>query len=59
MTSLSEIYIQATATDPAIRAPKPLRREFEATHPGAFAWDYLGKGPDQWQVRIGRVDADA
>lgn len=35
--------------------PKPLRREFEATHPGAFTWDYLESGPERWAVRIGRV----
>lgn len=35
--------------------PKPLRREFEATHPGEFTWDYLESGPERWQVRIGRV----
>ncbi|MFJ6070865.1 DUF2249 domain-containing protein [Streptomyces sp. NPDC093065] len=36
-------------------APKPLRREFEAAHPGAFAWEYVESGPEQWQVRITRV----
>lgn len=39
--------------------PKPLRREFEAAHPGAFSWDYVESGPERWQVRIGRVPADA
>ncbi|WP_406047127.1 DUF2249 domain-containing protein [Kribbella sp. NBC_00889] len=39
--------------------PKPLRREFEAIHPGAFSWDYLQAGPEEWRVRIGRVAADA
>lgn len=39
--------------------PKPLRREFEAIHRGAFSWDYLQTGPDVWRVRIGRVAADA
>lgn len=39
--------------------PKPLRREFETIHPGAFSWDYLQAGPDEWRVRIGRVAADA
>jgi uncharacterized protein (DUF2249 family) len=34
--------------------PKPLRREFEATHPGTFTWEYLESGPERWQVRIGR-----
>lgn len=35
--------------------PKPLRREFEATHPGGFTWEYAESGPERWQVRIGRV----
>lgn len=35
--------------------PKPLRREFEATFPGAFAWDYVESGPERWRVRIGKV----
>jgi uncharacterized protein (DUF2249 family) len=39
--------------------PKPLRREFEAIHAGAFSWDYLQTGPEEWRVRIGRVAADA
>ncbi|MFE7626504.1 DUF2249 domain-containing protein [Streptomyces sp. NPDC057509] len=34
--------------------PKPLRREFEAAHPGAHTWDYVESGPEVWQVRIGR-----
>lgn len=38
--------------------PKPLRREFEAIHPGSFSWDYLEAGPDEWRVRIGRIAAD-
>lgn len=39
--------------------PKPLRREFEAIHPGVFSWDYLQTGPEEWRVRIGRVATDA
>lgn len=39
--------------------PKPLRREFEAMHPGAFSWDYLQTGPEEWRVRIGRAAAGA
>jgi uncharacterized protein (DUF2249 family) len=35
--------------------PKPLRREFQATYPGQFGWDYLEAGPDRWQVRIERL----
>lgn len=34
--------------------PKPLRREFEATFPDSFTWDYLESGPERWQVRVGR-----
>lgn len=34
--------------------PKPLRKEFAATHPGEFTWDYLESGPQQWRIRIGR-----
>jgi uncharacterized protein (DUF2249 family) len=39
--------------------PKPLRGEFEAAHPGAFTWDYLESGPEQWHIRIGRKTTDA
>jgi uncharacterized protein (DUF2249 family) len=36
--------------------PKPLRREFTATHPDQFTWEYLESGPDQWRIRIGRIE---
>jgi uncharacterized protein (DUF2249 family) len=42
--------------------PAPLRAHFEARHAGAFAWNYLERGPQEWRVRIGRtrgVDAAA
>ncbi|MET7280763.1 DUF2249 domain-containing protein [Kribbella sp. NPDC005582] len=39
--------------------PRPLRREFEAIHAGAFSCDYLQAGPEEWRVRIGRVADDA
>ena len=39
--------------------PKPLRREFQATYPDRFGWDYLEAGPEQWRVRIGRRPVDA
>ena len=39
--------------------PKPLRREFQATYPDQFAWDYLEVGPKRWRVRIGRLPVDA
>ena len=35
--------------------PKPLRREFQATYPDQFDWEYLEAGPDRWRVRIGRL----
>lgn len=35
--------------------PKPLRREFQATFPDQFGWDYLEAGPQQWRVRIARL----
>jgi len=38
--------------------PKPLRREFEATHPGAYTWDYDESDPELWRVRIGRTAVD-
>lgn len=38
--------------------PKPLRREFQATFPDQFGWDYLESGPDRWQVRIARLSVD-
>ena len=34
--------------------PRPLRYQFEAELPGAFTWDYLEEGPEDWRVRIGR-----
>lgn len=37
--------------------PKPLRREFEATYPEQFSWDYLESGPTLWRVRISRLPA--
>ena len=39
--------------------PKPLRREFQATYPDRFGWDYLEAGPERWRVRIGRRPVDA
>lgn len=34
--------------------PKPLRREFSATHPDEFTWEYLKSGPELWRIRVGR-----
>jgi uncharacterized protein (DUF2249 family) len=35
--------------------PKPLRSQFEAQRPGAFTWEYVQEGPEEWRVRIGRT----
>lgn len=35
--------------------PKPLYYQFQAEHGNSFDWNYLEKGPDVWQVRIGKV----
>ena len=32
--------------------PFPLRRQFEATRPGAFNWTYVEQGPAVWRVLI-------
>ncbi|MGH7920802.1 MAG: DUF2249 domain-containing protein [Candidatus Dormibacteraceae bacterium] len=34
--------------------PAPLRYQLEATRDGGYRWDYLQRGPEVWQVRIGR-----
>ncbi|MFS8199416.1 DUF2249 domain-containing protein [Streptomyces sp. CWNU-52B] len=39
--------------------PKPLRREFEATHPDTHTWDYVESGPEVWRVRIGKAAGGA
>lgn len=35
--------------------PKPLFYQFQAESAGEFTWEYLEKGPEVWQVRIGKV----
>ncbi|MEC5387259.1 DUF2249 domain-containing protein [Uliginosibacterium sp. H3] len=37
--------------------PKPLYYQFEAESKGQFSWDYVSRGPEVWQVRIGRQPA--
>jgi uncharacterized protein (DUF2249 family) len=34
--------------------PKRLRREFEASYPEQFSWEYEQSGPAMWRVRVGR-----
>ena len=35
--------------------PKPLFYQFQAEAEGEFTWDYIERGPEVWQVRIGKV----
>ena len=35
--------------------PKPLYYQLEAERPRQFSWTYLERGPDVWQVKIGRL----
>ena len=35
--------------------PVPLFYQFDALFPGAFTWEYLMRGPDEFQVRITRL----
>ncbi|MBK9989845.1 MAG: DUF2249 domain-containing protein [Verrucomicrobia bacterium] len=37
--------------------PVPLRYQFEAEFPGAFSWEYLEKGPDEFRVKITKLRA--
>lgn len=39
--------------------PRPLYYQFGAERQGAFAWDYLEKGPARWRVRITRTAENA
>ena len=35
--------------------PKPLYYQLEAEHPNQFSWTYLERGPEVWQVEIGKL----
>lgn len=35
--------------------PVPLYYQFEAQFPGAFSWDYLERGPEDFRVKITRL----
>ena len=35
--------------------PKPLYYQLEAEHPKQFSWTYRERGPDVWQVEIGKL----
>ena len=37
--------------------PVPLYYQFAAQWPGAFSWDYLVKGPDEFRVKITKLKA--
>ncbi len=36
--------------------PKPLYYQFQAELTDQFTWEYLEKGPQVWQVRLGRAN---
>jgi uncharacterized protein (DUF2249 family) len=35
--------------------PKPLFYQFSAERQGQFSWEYLERGPETWQVRVGKA----
>lgn len=35
--------------------PVPLRYQFMAEFPGAFTWDYLERGPEDFRVKITKI----
>lgn len=37
--------------------PVPLRYQFAAEYPEAFAWEYLERGPDEYRVKITKLQA--
>lgn len=39
--------------------PVPLWYQFDAQFPGAFAWEYLRRGPEEFQVKITKTKAIA
>jgi uncharacterized protein (DUF2249 family) len=39
--------------------PVPLYYQFSAQWPGAFAWEHLVKGPDEFRVKITKLKAMA
>ena len=38
---------------------KPLFYQFQAESTGEFTWEYVEKGPDVWQVKIGKPEETA
>jgi uncharacterized protein (DUF2249 family)/quercetin dioxygenase-like cupin family protein len=35
--------------------PRHLRDEFETDYAGSYGWEYVGKGPETWRIRISRL----
>ena len=35
--------------------PVPLRYQFEGQFPGAFSWEYLEQGPEEFRVKITKL----
>ena len=36
--------------------PKPLYYQFDAEKSGQFTWEYIEEGPDDWKVKIGKIN---
>ena len=36
--------------------PKPLFYQFQSESTGEFTWEYVEKGPEVWQVKIGKLE---
>ncbi|MDX2111794.1 MAG: DUF2249 domain-containing protein [Verrucomicrobiota bacterium] len=39
--------------------PIPLGYQFKAENPGEFSWEYLERGPENYQVKITRIEDGA
>ncbi len=35
--------------------PKPLHYQFEGEYEGAYEWEYVAQGPDEWRVNITKI----
>ena len=37
--------------------PAPLRYQFEAEFPGAFTWEYVERGPEDFRIKLTKLQA--
>jgi len=56
---LDELAIGETLRISNDHDPVPLRAALERSGPGAFAWEYIERGPERWRVDIRKVGAGA